>query len=277
MRLNIRSITISLLVAMGAGAPFAFAQMSQVGWKCPVDGEHGPCKGAADCDAEWQKHLDKAHARGNVGNGDGVAAAAALAAAIAAEEKFAREQKELGAAAFLNGEAAFAAGKFAAAAKFYLTASRHQPDNVPYKKARARALTAHRQSLGGVIDEVRGADGDQFDGTGVAPKLRALPTVKEPSFADSLAQSFEITVNINDPAHVRVKLAMSQMEDKIKYERFSKLSDGQIPADPVGLEKSVAAFNEVAKAVRPPGAPPVTVEEVETVYNRYQISLKVKK
>ena len=195
-----------------------------------------------------------------------VAAAAAL------------EREQLGRAAYLKGNAAFAEGKWAVAAGFYLTATRHQPDNLEYKKQRARALTAHRNSLGFAIDEIRGAGDVVYDGREGAVTLRPVVTVKEaPAFADSLAKSFEIGVNINDPANIKLKVAMSQMEERIKYDRFAKVSEGQVPPDPVGLEKSVAAFNEVAKAVRPPGAAPVTVEEVTTVYNRYQLSLKVKK
>lgn len=192
-------------------------------------------------------------------------------------ERAAREQESLGKDAFDKGVAAFARGNFKSAATFFLTATRHQPNNVAYRKERARALRALSEQNGNLLVELRGAGAEEFDATGVKPELRALLKITEPGFSDAVAKSFGIAVDLNDPANVRVKIALSQLEDRLKYDRAAKLSEGQIPPDPAGLEKTVAALNEVVKSVRPPDATPITAEEAETVYNRYQLNLKVKK
>jgi tetratricopeptide (TPR) repeat protein len=227
-----------------------------------------------------------------LGDGKSTASAAAHAAAREFARAFAIEQARLGRAAFDKGDAAFAQGNLKGAIRFCLSAMRYQPDNVAYKKKRALALLALRQQSGGALDELRGADADgeaavgrslpdgssgvarrEFDGTGSRPVLKPLPTVTVPSLSDTLARSLGIPLNLNDPANVRAKIAMSQVEYMLKYNRTARMSEGQIAPDPAKLEKSLTDL----MSVLPTGTPPLTVEKAEAVFNRYQINLREKK
>lgn len=226
----------------------------------------GPCK-------QWVPGTGWAPCSSGSGSaGDGGAAAAAEAARVA------REQERLGQVAAGQGAAAYARGDFKSAAISYLAALRYQPNNVEYKKRRAIALAAFAQQLGvDELGELRGAGADAFDATGRAHDLLAIPKVAAPSFSDTLFSNLEIPVNLSLPANSGVKNAMSQVEYMLKSNLDAARSDGAIEPDHDGLEKSVAELNKALDAVLPKGTEPVTVEKVETVFNRYQLNLKVKK
>jgi hypothetical protein len=274
------SLVLGTVLAVLISAPVIAAQT-----KCVSAGVRCPGKGWVTYDS-----CNVPDDPCGLGDGTTTSSAAAHAAAREAARLYAIEQARLGKAAFDKGDAALAQGNLKGAVRFYFSAMQYQPNNVAYKKQRARVLLALRQQSGGALDELRGADADgeaarrisglasrpvagrEFDGTGPRPYLKPLPTVAVPSLSDTLAASLGIRLNLDDPANVRAKVAMTQVEYMLKFNRHARMSEGQIAPNPAALEKSLADLS----AFLPPGTPPLTVEKAEAGFNRYQLGLKEK-
>ena len=226
----------------------------------------GPCK-------QWVTGVGWAPC---TGGGDGRSGDGGAAAAAAAAEA-ARKEVQAAKAAADQGAAAYARGDFKAAAIAYLAATRHQPGNAEYRKQRAMALLALSKQNGTMLlDDVSGTGGaDGFDGSRIDPGAGfALPTVKTPTFSDTLFTVFEIPVDLSDPKNANIKTVMARVEQKLKSNLDALRSDGAIEPDVKGLESTIAELNKALEPVVPKGTQPLTVEKAETLYNHYQIKVK---